>query len=338
MFLNRRLLQITSIIVILTILFSSVPMPSASAQGKDGLKRQVNPQTGKVSFIGPENGYSLSASRVLGTFLRPQNPAMALAKRFGPEFGLKNPERDLKEIKNSRAEDGRATTRYQQHYQDIPVMGGELIVNTNENGDLYSMNGEVSADLSLSTQPRIDSQQAMQTALQAMAKWYQKSSEAFVVSESELWIYDESLLLPSTRPSELVWRMEVTPKDVGMPVRELVLINAQRGHISLHFNQVDTAWSSTGKTKSGQNIQSNPTEKTEAKQGTLVSDPSIGNAAVSADTTWYVATTGNDSNSCLSVDAPCATIQAAVDKAADNNIIMIASGTYTSTNNSVAEI
>src|SRR5215212_4191130 len=242
MFLNRRLLQITSIIVILTILFSSVPMPSASAQGKDGLKRQVNPQTGKVSFIGPESGYSLSASRALGTFLRPQNPAMALAKRFGPEFGLKNPERDLKEIRNSRAEDGRATTRYQQHYQDIPVMGGELIVNTNENGDLYSMNGEVSADLSLSTQPRIDSQQAMQTALQAMAKWYQKSSEAFVVSESELWIYDESLLLPSTRPSELVWRMEVTPKDVGMPVRELVLINAQRGGISLHFNQNDTAW------------------------------------------------------------------------------------------------
>src|SRR5215213_4815777 len=242
MFLNRRLLQITSIIVVLTILFSSVPMLSASAQGKDGLKRRVNPQTGKVSFIGPESGYSLSASRVLGTFLRPQNPAMALAKRFGPEFGLKNPERDLKEIKNSRAEDGRATTRYQQHYQDIPVMGGELIVNTNENGDLYSMNGEVSADLSLSTQPRMDSQQAMQTALQAMAKWYQKIPEDFVASEPELWIYDESLLLPSTRPPELVWRMEVTPKDVGMPVRELVLINAQHGGISLHFNQNDTAW------------------------------------------------------------------------------------------------
>ena len=34
--------------------------------------------------------------------------------------------------------------RYQQNYQGIPVMGGELIVNTDENGDLYSMNGEVS--------------------------------------------------------------------------------------------------------------------------------------------------------------------------------------------------
>ena len=172
MFLHRRLLQIISIIVILTILFSSFPMGSASAQGKDGLKRQVNPQTGRVSFIGPEDGRALPASQALGTFIRPQNPAMALAKRFGSEFGLKNPERDLKEMKSHhhQAEDGRITARYQQHYQGVPVLGAELIVNTNANGDLYSMNGEVSPNLSLSPQPTIDSEQARQTALQATAK------------------------------------------------------------------------------------------------------------------------------------------------------------------------
>jgi len=244
MFLHRRLLQIISMIVILTIVFSGLPMRSASAQGKDGLKRQVNPQTGRVSFIGPESGHALPASQALGTFIHPQNPAMALAKRFGTEFGLKNPERDLKEMKSHhhQAEDGRITARYQQHYQGVPVLGAELIVNTNANGDLYSMNGEVASDLSLSIQPTTDSEQARQTALQAVAKWYQKTSEDFLVSEPELWIYDESLLRQSTRPSELVWRMEVTPKDVGMPVRELVLVNAQRGSISLHFNQIDTAW------------------------------------------------------------------------------------------------
>ena len=119
--------------------------------------------------------------------------------------------------------------RYQQHYQGVPVMGGELIVNTDENGDLYSMNGEVSTDLSLSTQPTLDSEQARQSALRAVAKWYQKTTEDFVASEPELWIYDESLLRSGTRPAELVWRMEVTSKDVGIPVRELTLINAQRG-------------------------------------------------------------------------------------------------------------
>ena len=201
-------------------------------------------ETGRVSFIGPESGRAVSAARALGSLARPANPAMALAKRFAPEFGLKDPERDLTEMKANHPGDGRMSVRYQQNYEGIPVMGGELIINTNENGDLYSMNGEVSPNLSLSTQPTIDSAQAKESALQAAAKWYQKALADFTVSEPELWIFDESLLRASTRPVELVWRMEVTSVDNSLPLRELVLINAQRSNISLHFNQVDTAWHS----------------------------------------------------------------------------------------------
>jgi Zn-dependent metalloprotease len=170
MFLSRRLLQITSVIVILTIIFSGFPIRSASAQKKDGLKRQVNTQTGKVSFIGPESGRALSASQALGTVIRPQDPAMALAKRFGAEFGLKNPERDLSQMKTHRSENGRIIARYQQKYQGIPIMGGELIVTTNDNGDLYSMNGEMSSDLSLTTQPAIESDQNIVAAERVVYK------------------------------------------------------------------------------------------------------------------------------------------------------------------------
>lgn len=49
---------------------------------------------------------------------------------------------------------------------------------------------------------------------------------------------------------------------------------------------------------------------------------------VSASGSLYVATTGNDSNSCLSPGAPCKTIQAAVNKAADGDTINIAAGNY----------
>ena len=157
MFLRRRLLQVTSILVILTLLFSGFSMQPALAQSKDGLKREINPQTGKVSFLGPENGSVLSASQALGIspFSPPADPALSLAKRFGAEFGLQSPERDLSQMKTHRAENGRITVRYQQTYQGIPVMGGELIVNTNDSGDLYSMNGEVSSDLSLSIRPTV---------------------------------------------------------------------------------------------------------------------------------------------------------------------------------------
>src|SRR5690349_1060327 len=206
MFSCRRLLQFLSSIIIITMLASGIHLPSVSAQGKgDGLKRQVNAQTGKVSFLGPESGRSLPVYQALGTgaAIRPQDPALALAKRFGPEFGLKDPAHNLKEIKNKHAVDGRITARYQQSYQAIPIMGGELIVNTNDNGDLYSMNGEVSADLSLSTQATIDSEQARQTALQAVAKWYQKTTEDFIASEPQLWIYDENLLQPDRKSTRL---------------------------------------------------------------------------------------------------------------------------------------
>ncbi len=312
MFIYRRLLQIFSSLVILTILFSGFQLPPASAQGNDGIKRQHNAQTGKISFIGPESGRVLSAAKALGISpsARPADPALALAKRFGAEFGLTNPVRDLTEKKTSRSDNGRMSVHYQQKYQGIPVMGGELLVNTNENGDLYSINGEISPDLSLPTQPTIDSDQARQAALEAAAKWYQQTPEDFVASEPELWIFDESLLQPSTRPVELVWRMEVTPKDKELPIRELVLVNAGRGNISLHFNQIDAAWGGTKKEK-----MPSVTEPMPALAGN----------------TWYVATTGNDSHSCSSTGSPCATINGAFGKAAAGDTIRVAIGTYAGT-------
>ncbi len=47
-----------------------------------------------------------------------------------------------------------------------------------------------------------------------------------------------------------------------------------------------------------------------------------------ASTNWYVSPSGNDSNSCLSLSEACATIQAAIEKAATDDEITVAAGTY----------
>ncbi len=242
MLIHGKFQKLLTCVVTLTMVFSAFNPINVLAQSGDGLKREKNAQSDRVSFIVPEKGRAVPASQALGLVNRPQDPALALANRYAPEFGLKNPGRDLSQMKTKHSKDGRLTVRYQQNYNGIPVMGGELIVNTNENGDLYSINGEVSPDLSLNTQPTIDAAQAAQTALQAIAKWNQKSTSDFKTTEPQLWIFDESLLQSSTRPTELVWRMDVSAVNKGMPVRELVLVNAQNGTISLHFNQIDTAW------------------------------------------------------------------------------------------------
>jgi Zn-dependent metalloprotease/uncharacterized protein YcfL len=238
-------LQLLSILLVLSIALSIIRPPAALAQGVGGVRRQVNAQTGKVSFLIPEGGGVLPAQQALsGTSLseRRADPAMALAQRFGSEFGLQDPRRELVEMRRDELRDGRLDVRYQQSYQGIPVMAGELIVHTNLQGDLYSINGEIGRGLSVSTEPAVASERAQHSALQAVAKWYGKTPEELTVSPAELWIFDPSLLMPSSLPAALVWRMEVTSLDRQTPIRELVLVDAIRGNISLHFNQIDTAW------------------------------------------------------------------------------------------------
>jgi Zn-dependent metalloprotease len=233
-----------------------------------------------------------------------------------------------------------------------------LIVNTNGNGDLYSMNGEVSPNLALPTKPTIDSAQAKVNALEAIAKWYELSPNDFVATEPELWIFDESLLMPSNRPVELVWRVEVSSVDNSMPVRELVLVNAQRGNISTHFNQIDTAWSF--------DIDSGNSLSTELSQATITPTPPIPTETPTppsedlpteddviptptpqsekpdssneeqksppvpqAGVSYYVnIATGNNSNSCTSPASPCKNIQETINKAGTNDTLYVSSGTY----------
>src|SRR5262245_39021921 len=76
MFATRKLAHLfVSSIVIVTMLVTAIQSPlSVMAQGKDGLKRQTNAQTGKVSFIGPEKGSALPAAQALGLSLVTARP------------------------------------------------------------------------------------------------------------------------------------------------------------------------------------------------------------------------------------------------------------------------
>lgn len=55
-------------------------------------------------------------------------------------------------------------------------------------------------------------------------------------------------------------------------------------------------------------------------------------------TTWYVATTGNDTNSCTTTGSPCLTINGAIGKAANEDAIKVAIGTYTGSGTEVVLI
>ena len=157
--------------------------------------------------------------------MSPRDQALAISNVYAPEFGVSNPGQDLSLTKIDSDANGNNIARYQQTYQGIPVLAGELIVNMTKNGGLQSMSGEVSQQLSLNTQASITPELASQTALGMVAKDNQVNVSALKASPPELMIFDESLLTTSTRPAELVWRMEVKTADPFQPIDEVVLVS-----------------------------------------------------------------------------------------------------------------
>ena len=198
-------------------------------------------ETGYASFIGSGEGEDLSLPRgMIQADIQPEMVPALFLDAYGHYFGLDDPLKNTRLMSMDQNE-VHYSARYQQLYQGVPVIAGELIVNTTQDMKLQSISGEVSPNLNLIVNPMIMAEIAEKTALGVVAKSQDVPEEDLEATEPELWIYDEQLLRASERPAELVWRMDVKSTS-GMPIRELVLINARTGGVSLHFNQVDTLW------------------------------------------------------------------------------------------------
>jgi bacillolysin len=221
---------------------SETPLLEQLNQESQGLLRiSYHAETGKVRFIGASPDHPIAPPALLAAGASPEVAARGFLDVYGQLFGLRDQARELTVMRERSADRGRSFMRFQQVYQGIPVMGGELMVQMDAGKNVVSANGEVLPDLSLDPTPTIDASRARQTALRLVAKYYQLELDDLAISEPELWIYNPALLGgPGLRVSTLAWRMEVTPMEL-LPIRELVLVDAQRGSVVLHFNQIDTA-------------------------------------------------------------------------------------------------
>ena len=240
----RRLLTATLSILV------SLPLATPfAATGEGGpepprpdppIRLDYHEQTGKLTFLGASPQSPVVIQGALAAGLAPEGRARAAVEVYGPAFGLRDPFAELELLGLRSAERGRTSARYHQVFRGVPVLGGEIIVNQDSLGRLLSMSGEISPDLSLSVDPGVTAQDAAALAIAVTAKAHQLDPAELVVSSPELWVYDERLLLPSSRPAELVWRMDVSGRQ-ALDVNELVLVSARTGGISLHFNQIDAA-------------------------------------------------------------------------------------------------
>ncbi|MEW6028397.1 MAG: M4 family metallopeptidase [Chloroflexota bacterium] len=279
----------------------SAPAPAAQDLGE---RRGYHPQTGMLTFLGASPAEPIVVAGAVGPDLPAEARGEAILQAYAAEFGIQDPVEELTVSRQSVSPmTENQSVRYQQVYQGVPILGGELVLNMTAAGELLSLSGEVSPNLSLSTTPQLSADAARAAALELVAKYYELEASDLSVTDPELWIYDERLLMPSDRPTQLVWRMDVTA--AGAPVRQLVLIEANSGKVSLTFNQVDTAWVGSG----AYNAPASGQPASEAPSAALVlGTPSLatydlnGDEPASGPITGYTPECSNSSRTCGTLD------------------------------------
>jgi len=202
-------------------------------------------ETGKVRFIGTDRSHPMPQPVALKAEATVEDAARQFLGAYGSAFGLADPAQELMVERAKATENGGSMVRFQQVYQGIPVVGGELIVNMDAEKKVLSVNGETLPDIKLDPTASLDAEFARQEAIASVAKAYSMSADGLVTTTPELWIFNPVLLGgPGPRITTLVWRMDVMSNEL-LPIRELVLVEAHTGAVVLHFNQVEAGLSRT---------------------------------------------------------------------------------------------
>lgn len=158
-----------------------------------GTRLSYNSTSGRLNFVGGDASAPLASAGDLSA-MGVRSAADGVLAQYAPQFGVVNPAKDLRLARTSQDENGRVL-RYQQQYQGIPIVGGELVVNSDTQGQVISLNGEVSPDLDLpTTTSAISASQALNAALAGAKSWYGLDSAQIVASQPALWIYDLRIL------------------------------------------------------------------------------------------------------------------------------------------------
>ncbi len=195
------------------------------------------PDGGRVSLIGFDRAAPLEMDVPSGS--NPGQTGLAFLAAYGGLFGLRDAAGKLAVVSVKPAAGGSYTARYQQVYQGVPVLAGELVMRMDSDGGVFSVAGEILPDFQLDIVPDISAAQAREMALAAEGTFYQGDASSFRAGPPELWIYAPSLLDASgDQSARLVWRVEVgsTMRD---DLRDLILLDARNGVLVARFDRVE---------------------------------------------------------------------------------------------------
>jgi bacillolysin len=194
-----------------------------------------SPVTGLVIFLAAAEGFPIP------TGIDPSAPslehALTFLQRFGAAFGLKREDIQLVEV-SGPDEVGMRYVRLQQIHDGLPVMPGELTVHL-RGAAVTAVLARTLPDLeNFSTVPTVSAAEALEEAKNVRPHGKREKLTDASLSVPQLVIYHRALLeeRAGRRPT-LAWFIEARKPDV----RELIVVDALRGKVLLHFNQLEAA-------------------------------------------------------------------------------------------------
>ena len=152
---------------------------------------------------------------------------------YGPVLGLIDEAAELKHINsktvytsNSVYHMGRQFIRFQQYYQDIPVVAAEIIVQLSSKLELISIIGRVVPGMALkdiSILSVVSSEDAIATAIQRMTNKYGVNSEQIEITNSQKSIFNQYIFDGTASMCALVWQIDLEFNNQA----ETVLVDAR---------------------------------------------------------------------------------------------------------------
>ena len=170
MFIKRT--QFVSVLALIIMLILPIMPASASAPAtQQGVLISRHALTGMVSYMGaPASGRAIREATAFDKNATAEDVARSFLSAQGSQFGIANARTDLKVLRETKADNGNNTVRFQQTYQGIPVLAGEMIIHMDSGKNVLSAMGEILPGIDLDINPLIDEAAAVQTALAVTAE------------------------------------------------------------------------------------------------------------------------------------------------------------------------
>lgn len=219
-------------LVLLTLIMSIAF--GVNAQPGAGETFGYHDETGMARFVGADSGVIPAPSAIAGQSF--DKTATFWLNNYSRAFGANSGQMMIKSINNNGT---RASVRYDQVYNGIPVYGAEIVVNVTANGDLIGMGGEVSPALNLSTSAQVSASSAAGTAIAAVASRMDVDANTLSAYSNALTIFDGRLIGAAGNTPALSYAVEVTN---GGNIDAIVFVDANTSAVRLLFNRVDNNW------------------------------------------------------------------------------------------------